>query len=333
MLLDGEYDNSVNIITGSTQHETEIFVRAIFPEPMSGAGYKIALRALIQDANKVDQVMALYPANCHESQEGFTQKISVEECKEKICGSDLLGAICSNPLVLTQVCSRVSENACLDANADQDDRITVEVPGTEWIFTCPELKWLNKQSAENVYAYHFRAPLPIDITKVGSFGNKITPYVDGWDSYERCEYLSCHASDLSYMFETENQLDCNQLNEEKPGLVQCNDKNEAISGEMQKMERFLHRYWGNLARNGNPNNETGAIYSAEIKAIYDSDGNLPEWTNFGQNNQEIVHFGYNTENKDDLTSCAVSGAENCIIKKEKNFKSDVCSFWDSLELY
>ena len=65
--------------------------------------------------------------------------------------------------------------------------------------------------AENIYAYHFRAPLPIDITKVGSFGNKITPYVDGWDSYERCEYLSCHASDLSYMFETENQLDCNQV--------------------------------------------------------------------------------------------------------------------------
>jgi hypothetical protein len=100
MLLDGEYDNSVNIITGSTQHETEIFVRAIFPEPMSGAGYKIALRALIQDANKVDQVMALYPANCHDSQEEFTQKISVEECKEKICGS---GNIINNIIFLNNL--------------------------------------------------------------------------------------------------------------------------------------------------------------------------------------------------------------------------------------
>ena len=57
--------------------------------------------------------------------------------------------------------------------------------------------------------YHFRAKMPIDMSKIGAYNPPLR--VDGWVSYERCKWLSCHAADLSYTFEVENQLDCNTV--------------------------------------------------------------------------------------------------------------------------
>ena len=55
------------------------------------------------------------------------------------------------------------------------------------------------------YMYNFRSPIPIDITKVpidDSYN------VRGWDSYVSCTYLSCHASELSYIFKITKPFDC-----------------------------------------------------------------------------------------------------------------------------
>ena len=39
--LDGEYPDKIDIISGSVEHESEIFIRAIWPEPMSGNDFLI----------------------------------------------------------------------------------------------------------------------------------------------------------------------------------------------------------------------------------------------------------------------------------------------------
>ena len=64
--------------------------------------------------------------------------------------------------------------------------------------------------------YHFRAKMPIDMSKIGAYNPPLR--VDGWVSYERCKWLSCHAADLSYTFEVENQLDCNSVSNNKSKL-------------------------------------------------------------------------------------------------------------------
>ena len=49
-----------------------------------------------------------------------------------------------NPI--KKICENVVENACLQADAEHDDRLNVEEPGTAWIFTCPNKNWLSKTS-------------------------------------------------------------------------------------------------------------------------------------------------------------------------------------------
>ena len=61
--------------------------------------------------------------------------------------SDILQSVCDavvNPI--KKICENVVENACLQADAENDDRINVEEPGTAWIFTCPNKNWLSKGS-------------------------------------------------------------------------------------------------------------------------------------------------------------------------------------------
>ena len=61
--------------------------------------------------------------------------------------SDIFQSVCDavvNPI--KKICENVVENACLQADAEHDDRINVEEPGTAWIFTCPNKNWLLKSS-------------------------------------------------------------------------------------------------------------------------------------------------------------------------------------------
>ena len=53
----------------------------------------------------------------------------------------------------------------------------------------------------------------LDISKVGGD--------DSWEDYERCEALSCHASELSYEFSVEKTLDCPSLAKDKGEMVDC----------------------------------------------------------------------------------------------------------------
>jgi hypothetical protein len=51
--------------------------------------------------------------------------------------------------------------------------------------------------------------------------------------------------------------------------MQC-DANGQPEGTMKHaeyklMERYMHRYWGNFVRNGDPNDETGSWYPDIIK--------------------------------------------------------------------
>ena len=70
--------------------------------------------------------------------------------------------------------------------------------------------------------YHFRAPFVLDISKLDpkdanqrALTNAQQPRMDGFVSYERCEYLSCHAAELSYTFEIEKQINCTAVSNHK----------------------------------------------------------------------------------------------------------------------
>ena len=52
-LMNGDYNKTVDIISGSVQHETEIFIRAIFSQPISGLIYQATLFLLIKVYNEM----------------------------------------------------------------------------------------------------------------------------------------------------------------------------------------------------------------------------------------------------------------------------------------
>ena len=64
---------------------------------------------------------------------------------------------CTKPVVENQVeaaCTNAAKNfPCASEEPDYDERITVELPGTEWIFTCPEKKWLKSHTGMIVLYY------------------------------------------------------------------------------------------------------------------------------------------------------------------------------------
>ena len=122
------------------------------------------------------------------------------------------------------------DSICSGLDKDCDDRETIEKPATEWIFSCPKLQWLDEaaeKSQTNIWSYQFRAAMPLglnysninrfkkllDISKVGGD--------DSWEDYERCEALSCHASELSYEFSVEKTLNCPSLAKDKGEMVSC----------------------------------------------------------------------------------------------------------------
>ena len=72
-----------------------------------------------------------------------------------------------------------------------------------------------------------------------------------------------------------------QIAANKPGLVTCNEEGDLISPDFKQLERYLHRYWGNFARTGDPNNAAGAKYSPELQAIYDKGAVFQDDGDFG----------------------------------------------------
>ena len=53
-------------------------------------------------------------------------------------------------MTIKTVCKAAAENspACLET--EPDERITVEEPGTEWIFTCPTRNWMMSHTGTNL---------------------------------------------------------------------------------------------------------------------------------------------------------------------------------------
>ena len=89
----------------------------------------------------------------------------------------------------------------------------------------------------------------------------------GWREFERCFYnISCHAADLSYLFELERRVDCRDPRELEIKIFQirfqiplglspdvfiyCTEDGEIVDETAKFMERSMRRYWGNFARNG-----------------------------------------------------------------------------------
>ena len=65
------------------EHETEIFIRAIFDEPISGAIYRATMLLLLLDRQKAEKVLAQYPPTCALS-DGSTF-LTQEDCEDKLC--------------------------------------------------------------------------------------------------------------------------------------------------------------------------------------------------------------------------------------------------------
>ena len=102
----------------------------------------------------------------------------------------------------------------------------------------------------------------------------------------------------------------------------------------------MHRYWGNFARTGDPNDKTGAVYPQEIQTIYDGE-TLPEWPVINdETDGAVIHLGFNDDNVDE-SNCEVDGnnpatdpaTTPCMVKLDPEFKKDECAFWDELNIY
>ena len=107
--------------------------------------------------------------------------------------------------------------------------------------------------------------MPADIRKIGGGS--------GFGSYARCfDEVSCHAADLTYIFDTARRVDCSDSRKKvlsvffnvvflglNPDVfIYCDKETGRIYPEDQEyMARSMKRYWANFARNGDPNNDSG----------------------------------------------------------------------------
>ena len=152
----------------------------------------------------------------------------------------------------------VNQNNCLYNDKVVDDRLTLEEPGTDWIFTCPKIEWIQTAKHDNIWAYQFRANMPIDVSKIEG---------DMWPSYERCKDLSCHAAELSYEFSVENTLNCQRLADDKNGIVTCQPDGALVKPDLIEMEKMYHSYLANFMHNSDPNNGTGVKISQNMQLV------------------------------------------------------------------
>ena len=188
--------------------------------------------------------------------------------------------------------------------------------------------------------------MPADIRKIGGGS--------GFGSYARCfDEVSCHAADLTYIFDTARRVHCNDERKEilvylnyhiylglrSDVFIYCNETTGRIYPEEQEyMARSMKRYWANFARNGNPNDDTGAFYP---DYIYGKDcdetgegrpGNLPDnrcmeelvkWEPFKENNGRLM-----IQNED-----VVEGLHGKQIIMHNNYMEPICDMWDEVDVY
>ena len=182
---------------------------------------------------------------------------------------DLLG---SN-LACDSLCKNI--NIC-DSN-EIDQRNLLEIPATDLTFTCPGRSILKENLDLDIYTYDFRNIQPADLRNMGlsisflcfiqndGYLGSLNGGGGGWREFERCFYnISCHAADLSYLFELERRVDCRDPREFNfcwiflipvSGLspdvfIYCTEDGEIVDETAKFMERSMRRYWGNFARNG-----------------------------------------------------------------------------------
>jgi len=79
------------------------------------------------------------------------------------------------------------------------------------------------------------------------------------------------------------------------------------------MERTMRRFWANLARNGDPNDDSNNFYPA---GIYEQDVRIP-WEPFNANNGWFVF----------------QSGDGRPMYQENNFKHRECDFWDQWDAY
>jgi len=336
-LMEGRFDKSKNIIWGMVQHETEIYVRTVFGSPVNDIIGKATWRLLIQDQDKTDKIIERFPFSCNSSilpdlpslnleatdakhlfKELITKVPNKREC-EKLCDTDCdqeAGILCGLLSGVDQ-CSTL-QNTIARQICDpiqNDERRIMEPPATQWIFTCPMRKFL-KNHGKDIYVYEFRDFMPIDLTKVGDEG-------EGWENYDTCEEFSCHGAELSYVFASEEQLNCTAIGEfpqiDKDLFTKCLPNGQITDEKTKRLERYIHRLWSNFARTGNPNDETGmsgTFYSKNYPN--EKMKNLPEWKAFSEGDSGWFE---------------ISSHDNTDFKFTPKFHTDDCEFWDSLDLY
>ena len=55
-----------DLIWGQVEHETEIYVRTLFGEPVNNVVYENIWRILMQDPEKTDKILERFPSQCSE---------------------------------------------------------------------------------------------------------------------------------------------------------------------------------------------------------------------------------------------------------------------------
>ena len=112
-LVEGKYNKNINIMAGSVEHETEIYVRSVWGSPISGAEATAGVRAIVHDQEKFDKIMDRYDVICNTP--GYdpddtkwgntTSDFDPKECFESLCkalgicgqqaGSSLIEGVCN----------------------------------------------------------------------------------------------------------------------------------------------------------------------------------------------------------------------------------------------
>ena len=100
----------------------------------------------------------------------------------------------------------------------------------------------------------------------------------------------------------------------------------------------MKRYWANFARNGNPNDDTGAYYPEYVYGESCDEtgegrpGNLPDnmcmeklvrWDAFKENNGRLM-----IQNED-----VVEGLHGKQIEMHNNYMEPICDMWDEVDVY
>lgn len=96
----------------------------------------------------------------------------------------------------SSICAGVS---ICDPAVDGDERNTLEVVASDLIFVCPMRQWADVDPVKqgNIWVYQFRDIMPANVEQLTG------------KNYARCfNEVSCHAADLSYMFEVERRINC-----------------------------------------------------------------------------------------------------------------------------